>query len=302
VANRVMARLDRVQQRWRPVAIAYAVVKKFGDDEANLLVVALGWYGFTAIYPLLLVVVAVLGYVGAGSLGTGVVRTLHQFPVIGSQFNPGPGGSNLHGSAVGLVIGVVGLLYGAQGVTQSAQQAMAQVWNVPPSERPGFASRLARSLGGLTAIGAAFIFNAFAASFAAAHGRSVTEQAALIVGLLVINIGFYLVTFTILTTAEVTTRQLFPGSVTGGLAFTALITIGAGLIQHQLRNSSAVYGALSAVIGVVTFLLLLAKLSIYSAELNTVLARRLWPRSLQSSLQVAGAAARERDEPERPLS
>jgi hypothetical protein len=27
------------------------VLKKFGDDNANLLVVSLAWYGFTAIFP-----------------------------------------------------------------------------------------------------------------------------------------------------------------------------------------------------------------------------------------------------------
>ncbi|HLI74847.1 MAG TPA: hypothetical protein VKU86_13290, partial [Acidimicrobiales bacterium] len=39
-------------------------------------------------------------------------------------------------------------------------------------------------------------------------------------------------------------------------------------------------GAFAAVIGVVTFLLLLSKLSLYAAELNSVLARGLWPRAL----------------------
>jgi len=34
------------------------------------------------------------------------------------------------------------------------------------------------------------------------------------------------------------------------------------------------------VIGVVTYLLLLATLTVYAAELNVVLDRRLWPRSL----------------------
>ena len=51
--NLVLA-LDRWQRRHRSIAVTYGVVKKFSDDDANLLVVALGWYGFTAIYPLLL--------------------------------------------------------------------------------------------------------------------------------------------------------------------------------------------------------------------------------------------------------
>lgn len=133
--------IDEWQQWHRTPAVAYAVIKKFGDDNATLLVVALGWYGFTAIYPLLLVVVTIFGFIGTASLGTGIVHTLHQFPVIGSQFNPGQGGSQLHGSIFGLIIGVAGLLYGAQGVTQTAQQAMARVWNVPQTRMPGFLPR-----------------------------------------------------------------------------------------------------------------------------------------------------------------
>jgi len=42
-----------------PLSLApCAVVKKFGDDNANLQVLALACYGFTAILPLLLVVLA----------------------------------------------------------------------------------------------------------------------------------------------------------------------------------------------------------------------------------------------------
>ena len=67
--KRRLVAVDQWQQRHRPFAIAYAVIRKFGDDDANLLVVALGWYGFTAIYPLLLVVVTIFGYIGVASLG-----------------------------------------------------------------------------------------------------------------------------------------------------------------------------------------------------------------------------------------
>lgn len=278
--RRVLAAADRWQRRNRVAAAAYGVVKKFGEDDANLLVVALGWYGFTAIYPLLLVVVSVFGFVGAESLGTTVVRTLHQFPVIGQQFNPGRGGSRLHGSMIGLVIGVAGLLYGAQGVTQTAQQAMARVWNRAPTEQPGFVPRLLRSVAGLAVIGGAFLVNSLVASIAAGHGQSVYLRVLLVVALLVINVAGYLASFTVLTSADASVRDLLPGAVAGGAGFTALITVGAGLVQHQLRNTSATYGALAAVIGVVTFLLLLAKISLYAAELNPVLARHLWPRAL----------------------
>ena len=73
---------------------------------------------------------------------------------------------------------------------------------------------------------------------------------------------------------------LVPGAIVGGVAFTLLITIGTGLLTHQLKNASSTYGAFGSVIGIVTFLLLLAKLSIYAAELNPVVHRQLYPRAL----------------------
>ena len=285
--RRLVAPIDRWQRHNRVAGPAYAVVKKFGDDQANMLVVSLAWYGFTAIYPLLLVVVTVFGFIGAASLGHGIVTTLHQFPVIGQQFNPGQGGSNLHGSALGLIIGLVGLVYGAQGVTQTVQQAMAQVWNVPRVRLPGFLPRLARSLTGLLIIGGAFVVNAFVGSIAGGHGHNYAVRVPLLVGILLVNVGFYFAAFWVLTPKAASARQLLPGAALGAAGFTVLTTVGAALVQHQLRHSTATYGAFASVIGVVAYLLLLAKLSLYAAELNPVLARRLWPRALPTAAPTA---------------
>jgi len=280
--DRVVDRIDRWQRHNRVVAPAYAVIKKFGDDQANNLVVGLGWYGFTAIYPLLLVVVTIFGFIGAASLGNSVVTTLQQFPIIGSEFNPATDSSRLHGNVAGLVIGLVVLIYGAQGVTQTAQQAMATVWEIPKEERPGFLPRLGRSIGALVIIGGCFLVNAALGALATGGGRSYAVRVPVIVGMVVINVVSYAAAFRALTPKAVGTRSLVPGAVAAAIGFTALITVGAGLVNHQLRNSSEAYGQFAVVIGLVGFLLILAKISIYAAELNVVLDRHLWPRALRS--------------------
>jgi len=277
--RRVMTALDGWQRRSRWAGVPYAVMKKFGDDNANLLVVALAWYGFTAIFPLLLVVITLFGFIGQQSIGSGILHTLHEFPVIGSSFNPERPGA-LHGSTLGLVVGLVGLLYGAQGVTQTAQQAMATVWNIPQNRLTGFFPRLGRSLAGLFTIGSAFVINAFVTGYATGGTASYAIRIPVLAGLLVVNAGLYFASFTVLTAKAVGPRGLLPGAIAGAVAFTALITIGTGLITHQLKNASATYGAFGSVIGVVAFLLLLAKLTMYAAELNPVLARGLYPRAL----------------------
>src|SRR5690348_17385329 len=194
----MMAALDGWQRQVRWVGVPYAIFKKFGDDNANLLVVSLAWYGFTAIFPLLLVVVTLFGFIGAQSIGTGIISTLHEFPVVGSSFNPA-NRSALHGSGLGLVVGLLGLLYGAQGVTQTAQQAMATVWNIPQTERTGFLPRLGRSLAGLVTIGTAFVINAFVTTYATGAAHNYAIRVPVLAGLLVLNVGLYFASFTLLT-------------------------------------------------------------------------------------------------------
>jgi uncharacterized BrkB/YihY/UPF0761 family membrane protein len=280
--------VDAWQRRHRWAGVPYAVIKKFGDDNANLVVVALAWYGFTAIFPLLLVVVTIFGLIGEASIGTSVLGTLHEFPVVGTDFNPA-NKTALHGSALGLAIGLVGLIYGAQGVTQTAQLAMATVWNIPQIQRTGFLPRLGRSLAGLITIGIAFFVNAFVTTYVTGGTHNYAIRIPVLAGLLVLNCALYFATFTLLTAKVVGPRGHLPGAILGGVAFTALITLGTGLVTHQLKNANQTYGAFGTVIGLVAFLLLLAKLSLYAAELNPVLARNLYPRALPMSTEPTEA-------------
>ncbi len=280
-ARRAVGAADGWQRRHKWAGVPYAVNKKFGDDRANLVVVALAWYGFTAIIPLLLVVTTVLGFIGAEALGDGIVRTLQQFPVIGQDLTVSPTSKErLQGSTVGLIIGLLGLLYGAQGVTQTAQLAMATVWNIPQVARTDFLPRLGRSLAALFTIGFAFLINATVTTYVNGGTDNWAIRVPVIAGLLILNAALYFACFYLLTATEIGPRGLLPGAVLGGVAFTALITVGTGLLTHQVRNTNATYGTFGTVIGIMAFLLLLAKLSMYAAELNPVLSRGLYPRAL----------------------
>ena len=58
------------------------------------------------------------------------------FPIIGDQVQDNIHG--LRGSGVGLVIGLAAFAWGARGLTQVTQHAMAEIWNIPGRQRPGF--------------------------------------------------------------------------------------------------------------------------------------------------------------------
>jgi hypothetical protein len=66
---------------------------------------------------------------------------------------------------------------------------------------------------------------------------------------------------------------------------------GAYLIHHYLHSDS-VYGVFATVLGLVAWLYLAAEITVYCAEINVVLARLLWPRSvIQPPLTEADRAS-----------
>jgi uncharacterized BrkB/YihY/UPF0761 family membrane protein len=146
--ERAVRRIDAAQQRFGPAALVFGVMKKFGDDNAGVLVTNFAYSAFICVFPLLLMFITLLSIVLVGhpaeqkSLFN---SALGQFPVIGSQL-----AHNIRGlhrsSVVGLVVGVLGLLWGSTGLAQAGLFSMAQVWNLSGPERPNYITRMGRSL------------------------------------------------------------------------------------------------------------------------------------------------------------
>ena len=77
----------------------------------------------------------------------------------------------------------------------------------------------------------------------------------------------------------VPTRELVPGAVLGGLVWTVAQALGTYVVGH-FRHTDAVYGAFATVLVLMAWISLSVGITVYAAELNVVLARRLWPRSI----------------------
>ena len=286
--ERTLRSIDRFQQRHRVPGFAFGVIKKYGDDRGGQLAALLTYYSFLTLFPLLLLLVTILGIVAGGNPSI-EHRLEHsafaQFPVIGSGSAEGPSLSNsihaLHAnSTAGLVIGILGLIWGSQGAAQTGQFAMAQIWNVPNVVRPGFVPRLGRTF---LLLGVFAIFLVLSSALTAVtgwgHHTALTRVGGL-AGSFLANALLYLTVFRVLTPKSIGTRPLVPGAIAGALGWTVLQSIGAELLEHQLRGSSQVYGTFAVVLGLIFWLYLVVNLSTYAAEANVVLARRLWPRSM----------------------
>ena len=277
--NRWLRALDRLQLRHRPIAFAVAVVKKFGDDGAGNLAALVAYYGFFSIFPLLLVMVTVLGILlrGDPQLQDRIVSSaLANFPVIGDQISRNV--KSLSGSGLTLAIGVALTLWSGLGVVKAMQTAMETVWNVPYRERPNLVGSTLRAVAMLAVLGVITLASAFAGGVGAGSG-GIWAVAGIAISL-VLNFGLFALAFRILTTAEVSWGTVAPGAAVGAVAWTVLQAAGGYYVGHQLQGASSTYGAFAVVIGLLTWLYLGAQVTLLAAEVNVVRARRLWPRSI----------------------
>jgi YihY family inner membrane protein len=278
--ERLVRGVDRVQQRNRFAGLIFGVVKKFGDDRGPFLSALLAYYGFMSLFPLLLVLTTILGFIGNAKLQSNLIgTTLNEFPVVGQQIGA-TASHPLKGNGVALAFGLLTLLHGSLGVAQAGQHAMAQVWNVPGVRRPGFLPRLARSLAFFTVLGTGVVVTTALSGLATVSGRALYLRAPVFLAEVGLNVGLYVAVFRVLTPKVIPTRAMVTGAVFGGLGYSVLLTIGTELVQHQLRHAQVLYGQFGFVLGLMAWLYLVAELTLYAAELNVVRSRHEWPRSI----------------------
>jgi YihY family inner membrane protein len=273
--------VDAVQQRYRPTAFVYAIIKKFGDDNGGALVSNLSYAAFVSVFPLLLILVTVLVNVASGdpSLRTAVIgAATRQFPLLGKQLT-----SNihaLHDAAVpSLIVGLLLLIWGVTRLAQAGLYTMEQVWNLPGPARPGYVPRLGRSVVFLCVLAIGLVISTGLGGLVTYGKHSLAVAVAAQVLAALANIALYFATFRVLTPKGVPNRQLMPGAIAGGLFWTLVQALGAYLVHHDLRSDS-VYGVFATVLGLLAWIYFGVQGTVYAAEINVVLARHLWPRAI----------------------
>jgi uncharacterized BrkB/YihY/UPF0761 family membrane protein len=112
-----------------------------------------------------------------------------------------------------------------------------------------------------------------------------------LIGAGAVNLGAYLLAFRILAPSGTSWRSLLPGTLIGGVGWTALETLGGLLVSHALRHTSQLYGFFAVVLGLIFWLSLGSQLFVYAGQANVVLAKHLWPRHLSDPSPDAGHPA-----------
>ena len=278
--ERVLRRIDQFQREHGVLGFPFAVVRKFGDDKGGTLTALLTYSAFFALFPALLLLLTGLGFLLSGNpeLQAKVLGSaLAEFPILGTQLQQNV--QSLRGSGPAVAIGLLWALWGARGLTQAGQHAMAEIWNIPGKARPDFWTRQLRGFALLLVFLAGLVGTTVLTGFATVGG-SLANRVGYHLASALLNVVLFVLAFRVLTPGSVRTRQLVAGAVVAGLAWQVLLALGGYLVSHNLRRASEVYGFFAVVLGLLSWLYLGAQVTVYAAEVNVVRARRLWPRSL----------------------
>lgn len=276
--RRAVHSLDRIQQRHSALAVPIAVAKKFGDDQGGNLAALIAYRAFFSLFPLLLLLTTVLGYVLAGNAGLrqeAVDSVLAQFPVIGEQIQV----SSLEGSGVALAVGIAGSLWAGFGVVLATEAALDRIWAVPFRDRSNFLASRLRALLLIVVLGTLTIASTVASGLVGG-GTGLLGPLGGIAVSIALNLLVFGALFGLLGARSASFSALLPGVVLAAVCWAGLQLIGGYFVSHQVRGAAPAYGTFALVLGLLVWIQLGATLTVLSAELNVVRARGLWPRSL----------------------
>jgi YihY family inner membrane protein len=163
---------------------------------------------------------------------------------------------------------------------------------VPVHERPSLFRARGKALVLLAVVGGG-VLGATALSFVGTFGSSygLPWKIGSVALSALLDFVLFWAAFRLLTVAAVGWRETWPGALAATVAYELLQTIGSFYVDRVVRGASAVYGTFAAVIGLLSWIYLAATLLLYAAELNAVVARRLWPRGLSAAADEPAAAS-----------
>ena len=283
----VVDAVDRTQRRTSVLGVPIAVIYKFYDDQGNYLAATITYYAFIAIFPLLLLATSIFGFVLQGNpeLQERVLNSaLSNFPIVGDELGRPEG---MRGSTVGALVGGLAALYGSLGLGQAIQNALNVAWAVPRAKRPNALLLRLKSLvllltAGLSVL-AITIFSTLGTD-TEVFGPRVDTTFAWLIRLLTILLTGALLTglFRLATARRHHTGRAWPGAFAVAVMWSGLQYFGGLFAARVIAETGGMNQTFALVLGLMGIIFLASVTGVLGMEVNAVLARRLWPRSLRS--------------------
>ena len=279
--------LDRTQRRHRFLGVPIGVFFKFVDDQGPYLAAIISFYATLAVFPILLLASSIFGFILQGNqdLQERVLdSTLATFPIIGEELGRPDA---LQGSTTGVIVGVLAATYGSLGLGQALQNALNVAWSVPRNNRPNPIALRLKSLLLLLTSGM-FVMAITTLTIVGAESEVFGAAANWAIGWLIriANIVLVGLLLTVVFRIAAARRHHFgwaaPGAFTVAVLWLGLQEIGQIYATQVLATTRGMDAAFGLVLGLIGIIYVAAFMGVIGIEVNVVLARRLWPRSLRT--------------------
>ncbi len=258
--------LDWIRERFPWMTTPLAVHQRVGDVGGGPLASSIALAGFLSLFPLLLVGVAVLGFVthGSSDFPAEVVEQLGLTGRAAEQVLDVLDTAEESRRTASLV-GFAGLLWAGLGVVGTLEQALDATWQV--KGRPGWKAKLV-DLAWLVGAGLLFLTSmALGPAAVALPGPAVVPT--MLLGLVVDTILLVWM-FRTLTAVSVPWSAHLPGAIVGAMGLEVLKLAGGVYVPRAVASASALYGSLGIVFAILAWLALSARLIVYASAYNVV--------------------------------
>ena len=255
--------------------------KKYGQDEVGYQAALLTYYGFLALFPLLLTLTTLTErLVGRyPRLESKIISGITDyFPLLGNQLS-----SHVHGlrsSGLALAVGILFTLYGARGVAMAFRRCVRHIWGAPRDRSENLLTSGLKNMTIIIVGGLGFMLASVSAGLAGAYGRGwMFRGLSIMVNVLVL---FWLFSFLInfCLPRHVKLREIRLGAVVAAIGLVTMQYAGTYLLARQLKNLDALYSYFAVALALLFWIYLQAQILCYAIEIAVVGSRKLWPRSL----------------------
>jgi YihY family inner membrane protein len=275
-------RLERARARYGFVDVAMRTFRRFSEDDGGSYAAALTYFTFFSIFPLLLLGVAILGYLTFlnPQLKARIIEaSVEAVPLMRDVLKPEGLERIMNQRQELAVTGALLALYSGTGAIAALEHALNKIFRV--EQEPNFVTKRLRALRWLGVLGGLVVLSV---TITGVTGLDVSGSSAEtddlwkealghVVGGL-IGIAIFATAFRFLPGRRLSWGGVLPGAVVAGVAFELLKLFGTLVFESGPGSREATFGVFALAAGLLVASYLIAQLTLLAAELNAVLIER----------------------------
>ena len=249
----------------RALALARELQRRFSADRAGNLAAAIGMRAFLALFPIVVLCIAVIGlFVGDATAFADRVVSALGLSGDAAKLITDATRTAQHTKVASSIIGIVGLLWTGTGLAAAITDTWNQVWKIPGGTLRG---RLV-GVGWLAGGGVLAVVGFGATGLVSGSGELAVVG---IVGGLAVDTLLFLWTAWILPARRIRVRAMLPAAFFGGVGYETLKLVGGYAVPAMVRRSSTLYGTIGVVFALLVWMLVLGYLVVSVALAEKVL-------------------------------